>query len=520
MDKWIAWGHHTSSSGERLPVGQPLADLTTHMLVSGTTGSGKSTLLRNLALQAADAGATVIVIEPHGDLVLHPKEGIVAALTDDQLRRTTVVDLASDWPPQMNLVTSGIEAGRSAAVAAAMNTIRTMDDASYSVAIQMRSILENALYVLMSRAAQAGAETSLLELQKFLEEATYREQTIRRARADALEAKRFWDRTLLEWSERKGGGADILAVPLRRTSQFLRDDRFRRSLALPALAPELALNIGDLMDGAEARILLVPLQGPLLGETAKRVFGTLFLQAVTNTLLARGSSGKARRQTVIIIDEFPDFAGEDMGELVKVLLAQARKFGASVILGVQFLAQLPRDVQDEVRANCNNKIALATQDEVDAKAVVKAMASPLVKAIDVQNIERWHGYARLRVKQAPQPPFYFATLAPLPALPSSGHASRPVGRPPQGLAALAELHARVANGEVGAVVEELTTRPNEQFAALVEQQVRANRYSAQKLLSRPDLMPDPVARALAISRTKHGLPWWFYEAQYRRLREK
>lgn len=519
-EKWIVWGNHLSASGERIAVGQPLADLTTHLLVSGTTGSGKSTLLRNLALQAADAGATVIVIEPHGDLVLHPQEGILAALSEDQLRRTTVVDLASSWPPQMNLVTSGIEAGRSVAVQGAMRTIRTMDDASYSVAIQMRAILENALYVLMSSADRDGQETSLLHLQQFLEEATFRESIIRRAGADAMEAKRFWNRTLAEWSERKGGGVDILAVPLRRTSQFLRDDRFRRSLALPTLAPELALDIGALLDGPEPRLLLVPLQGPVLGETAKRVFGSLFLQAVTNTLLARGSSGKARRQTLIIIDEFPDFAGEDMGELVKTLLAQARKFGASVVLGTQFLAQLPRDVQAEVRANCNNKIALATQDSKDAKAVVEAMASPSVTPLDVQNIEKWHGYARLRVNQAPQPPFYFAALPPLPHLENGRHAASNGhrGRPPRGLEALQALHQRAAGGEVEALLAELTALTNEQFAQLVQQQVTANRYAAQQLLSRPALEPDPVARALQISRAKHGLPWWFYEAQYRRLR--
>ena len=519
-DKWIVWGNHRSASGDEIAVGQPLADLTTHLLVSGTTGSGKSTLLRNLALQATDAGATVIVIEPHGDLVLHPQEGILSALSEDQLRRTTVVDLASAWPPQMNLVTSGIEAGRSVAVQGAMRTIRTMDDASYSVAIQMRAILENALYVLMSQADRDGTETSLLQLQQFLEEETFREQVIRRAGADAMEAKRFWTRTLAEWGERKGSGNDILAVPLRRTSQFLRDDRFRRSLALPTLAPELALNIGELLDGPEPRLLLVPLQGPVLGESAKRVFGSLFLQAVTSTLLARGSSGKARRQTLIIIDEFPDFAGEDMGELVKLLLAQARKFGASVVLGTQFLAQLPRDVQAEIRANCNNKIALATQDGQDAKAVVGAMAAASIAPLDIQNIEKWHGYARLRVNQAPQPPFYFAALPPLPRLQDG---SRPAinghsPRLPRGLAALQTLHQRAAGGEVEALLEELSALTNDEFAQLVNQQVAANRYAAQQLLTRPELEPDPVQRALSISRAKHGLPWWFYEAQYRRLR--
>lgn len=525
-DPWIVWGHHLDAYGEETAVGQPLADLKTHVSITGTTGSGKSTALRNLALQVADLGGTVIVIEPHGDLILHPEEGILAALTDEQLRRTTVVDLAAPWPPQINLAAAGLKAGRSVAVKTAMQCIRVMDDASWSGAIQMRQIMENALALLL---ATEGDEASLLGLQKFLTSKPYRTQVLARVGQDALEAYDFWDRTLKEWETRKGGGSEIVAVPLRRVGQFLQDERFRRSLSLPALAPELELDIGRLMDDRDARIILVPLQAPKLGEQAKRVFGTLFMQDVTNTFLARSSADQtARRQTLVIIDEFADMAGGDVGELVKVLLAQARKFGASVVLGTQFLSQLPREVQDEVNGNCNNKVVLLAAGQKDAKAAVESLATDRVAPLDVLNIEKYHGYAKLRVDRAPQPPMYFRTLAPLPTLPrgsdggtESGTASKQGRvRVPRKLEQLNELHRLAAADphRAAAAIEQLMRLNAYQFETLVKQQVEANHYAAHQLLAHPEMEPDPVQRALQISRAQHGLPWWFYEAQYRKIR--
>ena len=43
----------------------------------GHSGCGKSTFLRHLACQFFSLGGTVIVIEPHGDLILDEEEGIL-----------------------------------------------------------------------------------------------------------------------------------------------------------------------------------------------------------------------------------------------------------------------------------------------------------------------------------------------------------------------------------------------------------------------------------------------------------
>jgi len=57
-----------------------------------------------------------------------------------------------------------------------------------------------------------------------------------------------------------------------------------------------------------------------------------------------------------------------------------------------------------------------------------------------------------------------------------------------------------------------------EFRGLAQAQKEQQTQMAAALLADPELEPDRVKRALRISRARFGLPWWFYEALYRRLR--
>src|SRR5947209_5037711 len=51
----------------RIPVDLPVADLTSHMHVTGGTNSGKSRMLSHLAISLIERGEAVTLIDPHGD---------------------------------------------------------------------------------------------------------------------------------------------------------------------------------------------------------------------------------------------------------------------------------------------------------------------------------------------------------------------------------------------------------------------------------------------------------------------
>ena len=506
-EPWLVLGEHADEWGTLVRVGLPMPDLRVHASVLGTTGSGKSTFLRNLALQSFLLGATTVVIEPHGDLILHPEEGILAALPSSLLDRVVVFDLNSAWPPQVNLVSAGRVAGDSVAVDVAMRCIRVVEEASWTVAVQMREILEHALYVLLD---VYGLQASMVHLMRFLTDAPNRDRALAKASESVVESREYW-RRLLERMEGGGGRRVDLDVPIRRVGKFLRDQRFRHSLALPALGREL--EVGRLLDAPEPHLILVPLRSSELGEEAKRVFGTLFMQKLTSAFLARKPS--SRRQAVVIIDEFADLAGGEVGELTKQLLAQARKFGASVVLATQSIYQLPNDVKQEVKSNANIKVVLMTSGPDDAREAIKNLASDQLSDVDMMAIERFHGYARVMVHGERQPPFYFKTLAPL--WPAERNARYQAPRDEVEFPELRSLHD-LARLDSGAAIGKLTSMADEEFRRTVEQQKQDGEQLAAALLADPGLEPDPVRRALRISRTRYGLPWWFYEAYYRRLR--
>lgn len=166
-EPWVILGEYADDWGHRVPVGLPL---------------------RDLALQAFALGSTV-VIEPHGDLILDPQEGILAALPPEALGRVVVVDLTSPWPPQVNLAAAGLAAGRSVAVDTAMRCIHVVEGASWNSAVRMREILEHTLHLLL---AVYGHQASLAHLQRFLTDAPFRRAVLSRAGDDVGESRAYW----------------------------------------------------------------------------------------------------------------------------------------------------------------------------------------------------------------------------------------------------------------------------------------------------------------------------------------
>ena len=83
-----------------------------HQFIEGTTGSGKSVTARNLALQCFYMGATVIVIEPHGDLVFNKKDGILSGIRERDLDRVALIDLSAGVGATNQFGGGGIRQGR------------------------------------------------------------------------------------------------------------------------------------------------------------------------------------------------------------------------------------------------------------------------------------------------------------------------------------------------------------------------------------------------------------------------
>ena len=517
-DKMIILGTAIDENGGEHKIGLPLKDLTTHGFMFGTTGSGKSTALLNLALQTFDLNASTAILEPHGDLCLDA----LKAIPDNALDR--VVYLAFDGPqlPSIPLMTLGLNGGVDVAVGAAMSVMRMAEPGSWDQSTRMREVLRHSCRVILDA---LGWQASILALDRFLtaKESQFRERILARVSDENSRSKDFcqFEVAAALDGEKKGGAGmrESILGAQRRVEIFVTDRRFRRSLALPALGPRIS--IPQMLAGN--KMLLLPVNKAELGGKVSGLVSMLFMQMVQTAFLSRTDRNQ-RNQAVVIIDEFAAMAGAESGgsevaEITNVLLAEARKFGASIMLATQSAEQLGPDVRKKVAINTNLKIILLVSDPDEARQAATILGSDLVNETDIRAVPRFHGYVRAMVHKSPKPPALLKMLPPVrfdeepsyytipdrPDVSSEWNTIRELAR---------DAYDPDASVDNVPVIQRLRQMDDDTWAQVVRDAMAWNRYQAGRLLARPDLIPDRVERAKKISRSLYGLPWWLREAHY------
>ena len=516
--KMIILGVEEDENGQENKIGLPLKDLTTHGFMFGTTGSGKSTALLNLALQTFDLGASTAILEPHGDLCLDALKSI----PDGALDR--VVYLAFDGPqlPSIPLMTLGLGGGIDVAVGAAMSVMRMAEPGSWDQSTRMREVLRHSSRVILDA---LGWQASILALDRFLtaSESAFRDRILSKVSDENSRSRDYcqYEVAAALDGEKKGGAGmkESVLGAQRRLEIFVTDRRFRRSLALPALGPRI--NISRML--AANKLLLLPVNKAELGGKVSGLVSMLFMQMVQSAFLSRTDRSQ-RNQAVIIIDEFAAMAGAESGgkevaEITNVLLAEARKFGASVMLATQSAEQLGPDVRKKVAINTNQKIILLVSDPGEANQAATILGDERINDTDIRAIPRFHGYVKVMVDKQPMPPTLLKMLPPVRLEEEPAYFASPE-RPEVSSEwkKIRELAKDAFDPDSAVdnvpVIQHLRKVDDDTWAQVVHDAVNWNRYQAGRFLADPQLEPDRIKRAKKISRALYALPWWLREAHY------
>jgi len=519
----VLLGNSIDETGRDWPIGIPMQDLTTHTFMFGTTGSGKSTALKNMAIQAFALGASTAILEPHGDLCLDT----LNAVPNNALSKVVYLALDSTQPPAIPLMTFGLGGGIDVGVSAVMGVLRMAEPGAWQQATQMREVLRHSIRAILD--AQ-GENASLISLDRFLTqgEDAFREAVLSQTSEENFKSRDYCLANIAPALAGEKGTASMLTsikAGQRRMEVFVNDRRLRRTLAVPSLGPRI--NLTELLTGG--RMVLVPVNKSEIGARVAPLVSMLFMQMVQSAFLSR-TNRDHRQQAVLIIDEFAAMAGGKDGgtvvsDITNTLLAEARKFGASLVLATQSAAQLPPDVRTEVQINTNNKIILLVSDPDEAKAATAILGSDLVGVPDVMAIPKFHGYVKAMVEKSPKPPALLKmlppkTLALLPGLvetfeePEKPHTSEAWEQARKLARGASDPNDLDGARQVVAFLRELNPDTWEQVVADAE---AFNHYHAGCLLADPSLIPDKVERAKTISRCLYGLPWWLREAHYWRV---
>jgi len=313
-----------------------LKALSNHAYIVGGTGMGKSRLLRVLIEQDIAASHGLCLIDPHGDLC----EALVRYLetlppNHPSRRRAVLIDpTAPEWavgfnplevPPGENVYPHVLEL---------ITVFEKLWKDSWGA--RMEDIMRNSFITL------AEHNLTLLELPKLLTDKDFRVGLANELHSP--EAKSYWldrfeplpARTKAEWIE----------STLNKVSSFISDPWIRDMVG----QTHSTINLRTWMD--EGTITLVNLSKGRLKRNSDLI-GALLVSKIQEAAMSRVDLPEGERRPYrLYVDEFQNYATRSFEEI----LSEARKYGLSIMMANQTLAQLQKTLLSSVLANCQVQV--------------------------------------------------------------------------------------------------------------------------------------------------------------------
>lgn len=321
----IGW-YYNPIANEHQMAKVPLADRAVHAVLLGASGTGKSRMLNHWIRQDIWAARGFCLLDPHLDLA-NDVLGFLAwtyeqsgdyGLIDD----TIVVDLSR---PDATVTINPLQAEPgilpeelAAEVLSAFKKVW----AGAGWGVRMADLLMHACI------ACAEVQQSLLEVSKLLVDDEFRSSILPRIENPITRDyfRRFdtlGKSERIRWSE-----------PVTNKINALLADRRLRDLFSSAKS---SFSFRDAMDNS--KMLIVKLDRGRLKEGAD-LLGALFLSMIRLAAFSRADTPESDRKPFVV---YTDETAEYMTDSAGILLAEGRKFGVSLVMTAQSLAQLPSD---------------------------------------------------------------------------------------------------------------------------------------------------------------------------------
>jgi hypothetical protein len=370
----------TTFPGRTRPIGLPLKGAVRHLHLLGPTGTGKSTVMLNLITADMQAGHSVVVIDPKGDLVRDILRRIPKARKAD----VVVIDGADDEAPVgINPMQVGGEntQGRHSKEAVRellADSLLAVFKGLYADSWGPRTedLLHSSLLTLMTR---PGA--SLVGLPLLLTNKAYRAETLK-SLDDPLVLEPFW-----RWYEglSEAERATVIAPLMNKLRAFLLRPSLRRIIGLRS--PRFDLR--SVFSGP--KILLVSLAKGSLGPEGAALLGSLLVSQLWQCAQEQVHLPEAKRRPVLVyLDEFQEYL--HLPTDLAAVLAQSRSLNVGLTLAHQHLRQLPEQMRSAVMANARSKVYFQLSHE---DATVVARTTEQLEAKDFAGLDAYEIYAAL-----------------------------------------------------------------------------------------------------------------------------
>lgn len=317
----------------------PAKDRATHLYVIGATGTGKTKFLEYLVQQDIEKGNGAGIIDPHGDLIEDIK-GFLAcrySANKDEKEISENVILIDPTDPKFTVTFNPLEKLPNISAAEQAGELISAFKKIWadSWGSRMEDLLRNSLISL----GEAGH--TLAELPRFLTNRSFREIVLEKVdNPISLEYfKRFdslTDKGQLSWIE----------PVMNKINAFFADERIRQMFS----SAKSSFNLREIMD--KKKLLLIKLdKGQLKG--AADLLGSLLMAKIQMAAFSRADLPQNKRVPFYLyIDEFQNYASESFS----VILSEARKYGLSLVMAHQTLAQISDELRSLILGNAGIQV--------------------------------------------------------------------------------------------------------------------------------------------------------------------
>jgi hypothetical protein len=314
----------------------PLTALRNHGYIIGGTGTGKSRLLRVLIEQDIAACHGLCVIDPHGDLC-EALTRYVSILPPDHPARQRII-LVDPTAPEWAVGFNPLEVPPGEQIYPHVLELLTVFRKIWKDAwgARMEDIMRNSFVTL----AEHGL--TLLDMPRLLTDPDFRAPLVETLQS--IETRGYWlnrfeplaARTRAEWIE----------STLNKISSFISDPWIRDMVG----QTRSTINVRNWMDSGA--ITLINLSKGRLKSNSDLI-GALMVSKVQEAAMSRVDLDEGNRRPYrLYVDEFQNYSTKSFEEI----LSEARKYGLSIVMANQNLAQLEKGLMSSVLGNCQVQI--------------------------------------------------------------------------------------------------------------------------------------------------------------------
>lgn len=358
------------------------------MYVIGKTGMGKSTMLENMIINDIRDGRGLAVVDPHGELV----EKIIKYVPSSRVNDIIYFDPSDlDNPVGFNVLEK-VDSEYTHLVASGLIGVFKKIWAD-SWGPRLEYILANTILALL-----ASDGNTMLGITRMLVDKGYRKKVVSKVTDPVVRS--FWVDEFENYNDRFR--SEAIAPIQNKVGQFLSSAVIRNIVG----QTKSTFNLSETMNSG--KILLMNLSKGKVGEDNSALLGAMMITKIQLSAMERVRiPEEERRDFILYVDEFQNFATEAFA----TILSEARKYRLSLVMGHQYIKQVPEPVQDAVFGNVGTMITFRIGAE-DAERFEQEF-SGFFEANDFVNLERGNVYLKLMIDGIASKPFSAVGLPPL-----------------------------------------------------------------------------------------------------------